>query len=62
MMHEIELSAAAVLAAKKLFNHLTVDDLSAAGFTEEDEAAFGELYRGVQGYIEELEMTEGSEA
>lgn len=59
MMHEIELSTAAVLAAKKLFNYLTVNDLSAAGFTDQDESAFGELYRGIQGHIEELEMNAG---
>jgi hypothetical protein len=30
--HAIELSRNAVLATRKLFNHLTTDDLEAAGF------------------------------
>ncbi len=36
-------------------------ELSATGFTEQDEATFGELYLGVQVHIDELEMSVGSE-
>ena len=55
-MHSIELSTAAVLATRKLFNTLTESDLIDADFTEDDIEAFGELFLGVREKVEELEM------
>jgi len=54
--HEIELSRNAVLATRKLFNHLTTADLEAAGFDENDIEAFGELFLEIKEQCEEIEM------
>jgi hypothetical protein len=54
--HEIELSRKAVLATRKLFNHLTTNDLEAAGFDDEDIESFGELFIEIKEQCEEIEM------
>lgn len=54
--HEIELSRSAVLATRKLFDHLTTDDLYEAGFDEKDIEAFGELFLEIKEQCEEIEM------
>ena len=54
--HEIKLSRKAVLATRKLFNHLTTDDLEAAGFNDEDIESFGELFIEIKEQCEEIEM------
>lgn len=55
-LHSIELSTAAVLATRKLFDHLTTSDLEGAGFDQDDINAFGELYLGIKEQCEEIEM------
>jgi hypothetical protein len=54
--HAIELSRNAVLATRKLFNHLTTDDLEAAGFDDDDINSFGELFLEIKEQCEEIEM------
>ena len=54
--HSIELSTAAVLATRKLFDHLTTANLEDAGFDEADINAFGELFPGIKEQCEEIEM------
>lgn len=54
--HQIELSRAAVLATRKLFNHLSTDDLDAVGFDDKDIEAFGELFLEIKEQCEEIEM------
>lgn len=55
-IHAIEISRAAVLATRKLFNHLTTSDLDEAGFSQEDINAFGELFSEIKEQCEEIEM------
>jgi hypothetical protein len=54
--HSIELSTPAVLATRKLFDHLTTSNLEDAGFDEADIEAFGELYSEIKEQCEEIEM------
>jgi hypothetical protein len=54
--HEIELSRKAVLATRKLFNHLTTNDLDESGFEKDEVEAFGELFLEIKELCEEIEM------
>ena len=54
--HSIELSTAAVIATRKLFDHLTTNDLGNAGFNENDITAFGELFTEIREQCEEIEL------
>lgn len=56
---EIELSKAGVLAGRKLFNHVTEDDLYKFGYSSEEIEALGELFLGLREHIETMEMMEG---
>ena len=55
-LHLIELSTDAVTATRKLFDHLTTNDLDDAGFDEKDIEAFGELFTEIKEQCEEIEM------
>ena len=54
--HSIELSTAAVLATRKVFNLLSIEELIAKGFSENEFEALGELYNGAKECIENIEM------
>ena len=54
--HSIELSTAAVLATRKLFDHLTTNDLDSAGFDDDDIESFGELFTEIKEQCEQIEM------
>lgn len=56
---EIELSKAGVLAARKLFNHVTEDDLYKFGYTSDEISALGELFLELKSNVETIEMMEG---
>lgn len=60
MSHSIELSTAVVRALRKLFDNLTESDLENTGFNARDIESLGELYRGVKGVCENLEIIEES--
>lgn len=56
---EIELSKAGVLAARKLFNHVTEDDLYKFGYTSDEIEALSELFLELKSNVETIEMMEG---
>lgn len=58
-MFEIELTKAGVLAGRKLFNHVTEDDLYKFGYSSEEIEALGELFLELRSKVEDIEMLEG---
>lgn len=54
--HSIELTTAAVLATRKMFNLLSKEELIAKGFSENEFEALGELYSCAKECIENIEM------